>query len=90
MGLPCLTLVALQHIDFTGSMLEVYFRALLCLLAVSNGDDITIRFDIILLFPFGLKLTAAQREDMIRYNIRFSDFIHTYEFPEFGDLDPYA
>ncbi|VDB98080.1 unnamed protein product [Peniophora sp. CBMAI 1063] len=89
-GLATLTLVALQHVDFTNPLLQPYFMALSGLLLVKDQDLITVRYDIVILFPFGLKLTEAQRTYILQFRVRMSDHIEGYPYVEFEDTDAYA
>lgn len=84
--MPPLTLVALHPVDFTNPMLKPYFLAFRCLLLRSENEKGPI-FDIHVLFPFGLKLSEDQRRDLMRYNLRVSEFVEDYTYPEFENTD---
>ncbi|KZV59856.1 hypothetical protein PENSPDRAFT_760297 [Peniophora sp. CONT] len=85
--LPTLTLVALHRTDFTSPILETYFLGLLYLLYRSEFERDPV-FNITIIFPFGLKLSKDQRERIMRYNLRVSELIEDYQYPEFQDVDP--
>ncbi|KZV65944.1 hypothetical protein PENSPDRAFT_756101 [Peniophora sp. CONT] len=87
--LPISMLVALQNIDFTNQKLEPYLHTLLNSLFRSDVES-DILFDIAVVFPFGLKLSEDQRGCIMKNNLRMSDFVKDYRYPEFEDVDPYV